>query len=83
MALKAKSSDTDEFSDDEDSKMKSYITRQFKKFMKNANEKGFNKDRKQSSSSRFKTKGRRMLGMAVSILFPQDQNSSGVKDSIT
>ena len=83
MALKAKSSDTDEFSDDEDSKMKSYITRQFKKFMKNANEKGFNKDRKQSSSSRFKTKGRRMLGMAVSILFLQDQNASGVKDSIT
>ena len=37
MALKVKSSDTDEFSDDEDSKMKSYITRQFKKFMKNAN----------------------------------------------
>ena len=30
MALKAKSSDTDEFSDDENSKMKSYITRQFK-----------------------------------------------------
>ena len=44
MALKAKSSDTDESSDDEDSKMKSYITRQFKKFMKNANGKGFNKD---------------------------------------
>ena len=37
MALKAKSSDIDESSDDEDSKMKSYITRQFKKFMKNAN----------------------------------------------
>ena len=35
MALKAKSSETDESSDDEDSKMKSYITRQFKKFMKN------------------------------------------------
>ena len=31
MALKAKSSDTDDSSDDEDSKMKSYITRQFKK----------------------------------------------------
>ena len=46
MALKAKSSDTDESSDDEDSKMKSYIIRQFKKFMKNANEKGFNKDRR-------------------------------------
>ena len=46
MALKAKSSDTDESSDDDDSKMKSYITRQFKKFMKNANRKGFNKDRR-------------------------------------
>ena len=44
MALKAKSGDTDEFSVDEDSKMKSYITRQFKKFMKNANGKGFDKD---------------------------------------
>ena len=55
MALKAKSSDTDESSDDEDSKMKSYITRQFKKFMKNANGKGFNKDRRQSSSSQFKS----------------------------
>ena len=51
MALKAKSSDTNESSDDEDSKMKSYITLQFKKFMKNANAKGFKKDRKQSSSS--------------------------------
>ena len=46
MNLKAKSSDTNESSDDEDSKMKSYITRQFKKFMKNANVKGFDKDRK-------------------------------------
>ena len=51
MALKAKSSDTDESSDDEDSKMKSYITRQFKKFIKNANEKVFDKDCRQSSSS--------------------------------
>ena len=55
MALKAKSSDTDESSDDEDSKMKSYITRQFKKFMKNANGKDFDKDRRQSSSSQFKS----------------------------
>ena len=46
MALKAKSSDTDESSDEEESKMKSYITRQFKKFMKNANAKWFDKDRK-------------------------------------
>ena len=54
MALKAKSNETDESSDDEDSKMKSYITRQFKKFMKNANGKGFDKDRRQSSSFQFK-----------------------------
>ena len=46
MALKAKSCDTDGSSDDEDSKMKSYITWQFKKFIKNANAKGFGKDRK-------------------------------------
>ena len=51
VALKAKSSDTDESSEDEDSKMKSYITRKFKKFMKNANGKGFDKDRRQSNSS--------------------------------
>ena len=44
MALKAKSSDTDESSDDEDSKIKSYIIRQFKKFMKNVNVKGFDKE---------------------------------------
>ena len=55
MALKAKSNETDESSDDEDSKMKSYITRQFKKFIKNANAKGFDKDSKQSSSSQFKS----------------------------
>ena len=54
MELKAKSSDTDESLDDEDSKTKSYITRQFKKFMKNANAKGFDKDRKQSNLSQFK-----------------------------
>ena len=54
MALKAKSSDTDESSDDEDSKMRPYITWKFKNFMKNANAKGFDKDRKQSSSSQFK-----------------------------
>ena len=61
MALKAKSNDTDESSDDEDYKIKSYITRQFKKFMKNTNEKGFDKDRRQSSFSQFKSqdKGRK------------------------
>ena len=54
MALNAKSSDTDESSNDEDSKIKSYITRQFKKFMKNANAKGFDKNYTQSSLSQFK-----------------------------
>ena len=55
VALKAKSSDTNESLNDEDSKMKSYITKQFKKFMKNANGKGFDKDRRQSNSSQFKS----------------------------
>ena len=59
VALKAKSSDTNEPSDDEDSKMKSQITRQFKKFMKNANVKGYDKDLKQSSSSQFKSQDKR------------------------
>ena len=54
MAMKTKSSETDESSNDEDSKIKSYITRQFKKFMKSANGKGINKDCRQSSSSQFK-----------------------------
>ena len=54
-SLKAKSNDTDESSNNEDSKMKSYITKQFKKFMKNANGKGFDKDRRQSSSFQCKS----------------------------
>ena len=58
MALKAKSNETDESSDDENSKIKFYITRQFMKFMKNANVKGFDKDHKQSSSSQFKSQDR-------------------------
>ena len=51
MALKVKSDETDESSNNEDSKIKSYITRQFKKIMENANVKGFDKNRKQSNSS--------------------------------
>ena len=34
-------------------------------------------------SSRAKTKGRRMLGMAVNTLFPQEQSALGVKASNT
>ena len=58
MTLKAKSNETDESFDDEDFKMKSYMTRQFKKFMKNANAKGFDTDRKQSNSFQFKSQDR-------------------------
>ena len=85
MALKAKSSDMDKSSDDEDSMMNSYITRKFKKFMKNANGKGFDKavGNLVLLSSRVKTKGRRMLGMAVSTLFLQDLSALGVKASVT
>ena len=85
MALKAKSSDTYESSDDEDSKMKSYITRQFKKFMKSANGWNFDKGRRQSSSFQFKgqDKGRRMLRKVVNTLFPQDLSVLDVKASGT
>ena len=33
-------------------------------------------------SSRVKTKGKRMLGMAVSTLYPQDQSALSVKASV-
>ena len=55
IALKAKSDEKDELSEDEDAKLKSCITRQFKKFIKNANAKGNDKDRKQSVFSQFKS----------------------------
>ena len=81
MELKAKSSDIDESSDDEGSKMKSYITRQFKKLMKNANAKGFNKTVSNPilHISRAKIEGRRMLRKAVNTLFSSDQSASDVK----
>ena len=61
MALKVKNDDKDELSEDEDSKFKSYITRQFKKFIKNVNVKASDKDCKQSEFSQFKSqnKGKR------------------------
>ena len=80
VALKAKSSNMDKSLDNEDSKMKSYITKKFKKFMK--------KDATKIEVGnpvlliRAKTKRRRMLGMAVSTLFPQDLIALGVKASI-
>ena len=51
MALKVKNDDNDESFKDEDTKLKSYITRQFKKFIKNVNIKASDKDRKQSAFS--------------------------------
>ena len=61
MALKVKNDDNNESSEDKDTKLKSYITRQFKKFIKNANIKASDKDRKQSGFSQFKfqDKGKR------------------------
>ena len=77
MALKAKSNETNESSDDEDSKMKSYITRQFKKFVKNANAKDLIKIESNPAclSLKAKMEKRRMLRMAVSTLFPTDQSA--------
>ena len=80
-----RSSETDESFDDEDSKMKSCITRQFKNFMKNANGKGFDKGRRQSSSSQFKNqdKGKKDARDGGQYTVPQDPSALGVKDSVT
>ena len=61
MALKVKNDDNNELLEDEDTKFKSYITRKFKKFIKNANVKASDKDCKQSRFSQFKSqdKGKR------------------------
>ena len=81
MALKAKSSDTDESSNDENSKMKSYITRKFKKFMKNANAKGFDKDHKQSSLFQFKSqdKGKKNAKDGGLYIIPSGPSALSVK----
>ena len=51
MALKTKDDDNDESYNDKDTKLKPYITRQFKKFIKNANVKAGDKDHKQIAFS--------------------------------
>ena len=85
MTLKAKSSDADKSSDNEDSKMKSYISRQFKNFMKNANAKGFDKNRKQSNSSQFKNqdKGKKDARDGGQYIVPSRPKCLGVKTSNT
>ena len=61
MALKVKNDDNNELLEDEDTEFKSYITRQFKKFIKYVNVKASDKDCKQSKFSQFKSqeKGKR------------------------
>ena len=65
MALKAKSSDIDESLDNADSKLKFYITRQFKKFTKNANGKGFDKDCRQTIKSPLCIRAKQTVGLQV------------------
>ena len=79
MTLKAKSSNTEESSNNENSKMKSYITMQFKKFMKNANGKGIDKDHRQSSSSQFKSqdKGKKDARYGDQYTIPAGPNCFG------
>ena len=81
MALKAKSNDTDESSDDENSKMKSYITRQFKKFMRMSMQLDLIKTVSSPIhlSSRTKIEEGRMLRKVVSTLFSPNQNALDVK----
>ena len=51
MALKTKNDDNDELFNDEDTKLKSYIPKQFKKFIKNANVNAGDKDSNQTAFS--------------------------------
>ena len=85
MALKAKSSDTKESSDNEDYKMKSYIRHSSKSLWRMPTQKDLTmtKSNLVLHSSRAKTKGRMMLGMAVSTLFPPDQSVLVVKVLVT
>ena len=55
MALKTKNDDDDESFNDDDTKLESYITKQFKKFIKNANVKAGDKDCKQTAFSQYKS----------------------------
>ena len=57
MTLKSKNDEGDELSEDENSKFKSYITRQFKKFIGNANVKASDKNCKQFSFPKSKSQG--------------------------
>ena len=81
MALKAKN-DEDESSEDENSKFKSYFTKKFKKFIKNANVKENDKDHKQPRFSQSKTQEkfkRESKEGGQSSNIPTIKNAMGVK----
>ena len=81
MALKAKN-DEDELFEDENSKFKSYITKKFKKFIKNANVKENDKDHKQPRFSQSKTQEkfkRESKEGGQSSNIPTIKNAMGVK----
>ena len=81
MALKAEN-DEDESSKDENSKFKSYFTKKFKKFIKNANVKENDKDHKQPRFSQSKTQEkfkRESKEGGQSSNIPTIKNAMGVK----
>ena len=86
IALKAKNDEEDESSEDENSRFISYITRQFKKFIKNANVKANDRDRKQPRFSQSKTQEkfkRESKEGGQSSNIPTIQNAMGVKGTNT
>ena len=84
--MRVKHDDKNESSEDEDTKFKSYITRQFKKFIKNVNVKASDKDCKHldflSSNPKTKaTENSKMLDKAITFLL--GQSAMDVKDMDT
>ena len=82
MVLKAKSSDTDKSLDDEDSSVSRGISRSLRR-MPMREDLTKIKSNPVLRNSRVKTKGRRMLGMTINILYPQDQSALGVRALVT
>ena len=83
MALKMKNDDNNESSKDQDTKLKYFITRKFKMFIKNVNVKASDRiaDSLHSLNSSPKTKVRENSRMLVkAIMFLLDQSAMGVKD---
>ena len=81
MALKAKSNEIDESLDDEDSKMKSYITRQSRSSLRMPvrNDLIWTISNLVLLNSKAKIEEIRMLRMVVSTIFPLDQSALDIK----